>query len=186
MAGSNLVDVMPIFEKLPRPLQWWKARGTREFNSTLKAYSKPWFVSSSYQFDSRARLVEDIKNGKSEDCFAAHLYQKREEYGLTENEAMFAGPPHQPQPGVYTSLPVRSYHFPPLSDSYLFARSLAALRYLGSPSDDSVKCNRRWVRYHSRDSERLHHSHGRRPLIPDSRAQRSRRGPWRGGQITYF
>lgn len=35
--------------------------------------------------------MEDIKNGKSEDCFAAHLYLKREEYGLTDNEAMFAG-----------------------------------------------------------------------------------------------
>lgn len=43
MVGSNLVDVMPIFEKLPRPLQWWKARGEREFNATLKAYGKPWY-----------------------------------------------------------------------------------------------------------------------------------------------
>jgi hypothetical protein len=43
MVGSNLVDVMPIFEKLPRPLQWWKARGEREYNTTLKAYGKPWY-----------------------------------------------------------------------------------------------------------------------------------------------
>jgi Cytochrome P450 len=41
--------------------------------------------------DDRARLVEDIKNGNSGDCYAAHMYLKREEYGLSENEAMFAG-----------------------------------------------------------------------------------------------
>jgi len=44
--------------------------------------------------------VEDIKMGKSEDCFAGHLYLKREEYGLTDNEAMFAG-----------NLPLREYSY---------------------------------------------------------------------------
>jgi cytochrome P450 len=70
---------MPIFEHLPKSLQWWRTRGLREFNETLKVYRIPW-----------DRLVEDLRRGEAKDCFAAHVYLNREEYGLSETEAMFA------------------------------------------------------------------------------------------------
>jgi hypothetical protein len=41
--GSNLVDVMPIFELLPECLHWWRKRGLQEFNNTLNVYRIPWY-----------------------------------------------------------------------------------------------------------------------------------------------
>jgi hypothetical protein len=66
--------------------------------------------------------VEDIKNGNSEDCFAAHLYQKREEYGLTENEAMFAGSSPPPIPH---SFPTHIILFPLPKDSAFLSLPVA-------------------------------------------------------------
>jgi hypothetical protein len=39
----------------------------------------------------RNALVSELHAGIAPECFAAHVYQHREEYGLSENEAMFAG-----------------------------------------------------------------------------------------------
>jgi hypothetical protein len=38
--------------------------------------------------------VAEIERGEAPDCFAVHVYSHREEYGLSENEAMFAGAPN--------------------------------------------------------------------------------------------
>jgi cytochrome P450 len=34
--GANLVDALPWLEKLPRPLQWWRRRGERLHQKTVK------------------------------------------------------------------------------------------------------------------------------------------------------
>jgi Cytochrome P450 len=39
----------------------------------------------------RNRLISDLGEGRAQDSFAAHIYLNREEYGLNETEAMFAG-----------------------------------------------------------------------------------------------
>ena len=40
-------------------------------------------------------MVAEVESGEAPDCFAVHVYSHREEYGLSENEAMFAGPTPQ-------------------------------------------------------------------------------------------
>jgi hypothetical protein len=39
----------------------------------------------------RDQLVREVQEGTAQDCFAAHLYENRKEYGLDDTEAMFAG-----------------------------------------------------------------------------------------------
>lgn len=34
--GVNIVDAFPILENLPKALQWWRPRGERVFNKTVK------------------------------------------------------------------------------------------------------------------------------------------------------
>jgi hypothetical protein len=41
--GANLIDVMPIFEKLPKHLHWWRKKGTDAFDRTnIRTYAIPW------------------------------------------------------------------------------------------------------------------------------------------------
>jgi hypothetical protein len=39
----------------------------------------------------RNKFIADTEKGDAKDCFAAHIYENRREYGLTDDEAMFAG-----------------------------------------------------------------------------------------------
>jgi hypothetical protein len=41
--------------------------------------------------DYRSQLLAEIKDGTAKECFATHLYENREEYGLNDHETMFAG-----------------------------------------------------------------------------------------------
>lgn len=50
------------------------------FNATLKAYQGPW-----------ERLQAEVEDGTAQECFATHLYRNRKEFGLNDNETMFAG-----------------------------------------------------------------------------------------------
>lgn len=34
--GKNIVDGFPILDKLPKPLQWWRAKGERNFEKTRR------------------------------------------------------------------------------------------------------------------------------------------------------
>jgi hypothetical protein len=40
--GANLIDVMPVFEKLPKFLHWWRPKGERQFNYTVSIYRILW------------------------------------------------------------------------------------------------------------------------------------------------
>jgi hypothetical protein len=42
--GANLIDVMPIFEKLPKRLHWWRKKGESQFNNTINTYKIPWYL----------------------------------------------------------------------------------------------------------------------------------------------
>jgi hypothetical protein len=61
-------------------MHWWRPRGEAGFNATLDAYKIPW-----------EQLLKEVEDGTAQECFAKHLYRNRKEYGLTDNEAMFAG-----------------------------------------------------------------------------------------------
>jgi hypothetical protein len=64
-----------------------RSRVPRNFESIQKT-----MVSSLTGVDLiRERLLEDLKDGKSQDCFAAHLFRNHAEFGLTDDETMFAG-----------------------------------------------------------------------------------------------
>jgi|SRR5271170_1595848 len=89
--GSNLVDVIPSLEKLPQSLHWWHKRGVQLFNNTLETYRIPWYVRLGFHLTIRNKLIADMENGDVKSCFAAHIYENRREYGLTDDEAMFAG-----------------------------------------------------------------------------------------------
>jgi len=41
--------------------------------------------------DNRSQLLAEIKDGTAKECFATHLCENREEYGLNDHETMFAG-----------------------------------------------------------------------------------------------
>jgi hypothetical protein len=91
--GANLIDVMPVFEKLPKFLHWWRPKGDRQFNYTLSVYKILWYVRSPALLIVRDQLVREVEEGTAQDCFASHLYENRKEYGLDDTEAMFAGNP---------------------------------------------------------------------------------------------
>ena len=133
--------------------------------------------------------MEDIKNGKSEDCFAGHLYLKREEYGLTDNGAMFAG---NTSPGQYSYAclgpisqitvlqqpptpmplaPLSHFNIIPIHNPSLPLHP--SLSSFLNPSNSSTKRHRRRLRYHPCNPQRLHHRHGRRSHILDSSKKRS-------------
>lgn len=91
--GANFIDVMPVFEKLPKFLHWWRPKGERQFNFTVSVYRRLWYLRSPAVLIFRDQLVHEVQEGTAQDCFAAHLYENRKEYGLDDTEAMFAGTP---------------------------------------------------------------------------------------------
>lgn len=85
------MDVIPSLEKLPQWLHWWRKRGEQVFKNTLETYRIPWYVLFASYLIIRNKLIADMENGEVKDCFATHIYDNRREYGLTDDEAMFAG-----------------------------------------------------------------------------------------------
>jgi hypothetical protein len=89
--GANLIDVMPVFEKLPKFFHWWRPKGERQFNNTLSVYRILWYGRSPAELMFRDQLVREVEERTAQDCFASHLYENRKGYGLDDTEAMFAG-----------------------------------------------------------------------------------------------
>jgi len=88
----NLIDVLVIFEKLPKFLHWWRQRGLREFNNTLSVYRILWYIIfRKHYLSSREQLVREVEEETGQDCFASHIYENHEEYGLNGTEAIFTG-----------------------------------------------------------------------------------------------
>lgn len=74
--GANLVDAMPVLEKiLPKPLQWWRKRGERLHAKTVNVYK---------------RQVQDLerrmREGTARDCFAVRFLKdpSTKDYGSTQ------------------------------------------------------------------------------------------------------
>lgn len=65
--GANIVDVFPQLTRLPKFLQWWRARGDRIFEHTKRVYAQEVKC-----------LKERIANGTQRQCFASDLLENKE------------------------------------------------------------------------------------------------------------
>jgi cytochrome P450 len=66
--------------------QTWSAR----IQQHIESISNPMVSLSFIMLTTRNKLISDLQNGEAKECFASHVYSHRKEYGLNENEAMFA------------------------------------------------------------------------------------------------
>ena len=78
--GKNLADSYPILAKLPKSLQWWRPRGEKIFERTVKAYST-----------FHDEMVRNIENGTAKHCFGRSVIENKTELGFDDLQAMFVG-----------------------------------------------------------------------------------------------
>ncbi|KAH8659246.1 cytochrome P450 [Tricladium varicosporioides] len=77
--GASIVDALPILDKLPKALQWWRPRGLRAHEKCKKVYR---------------REVEDlnrrIKDGTARDCYALQFMKSPEAHKFGETQFLFS------------------------------------------------------------------------------------------------
>ncbi|UPK94134.1 hypothetical protein LCI18_005069 [Fusarium solani-melongenae] len=76
--GANIVDGFPILDKLPKSLQWWRPRGTKIFETTLKVYTRE-----------VARLEERMRAGTQRRCFGADFLRSKEVEKMSQVQKIF-------------------------------------------------------------------------------------------------
>ncbi|KAG4416210.1 hypothetical protein IFR04_010667 [Cadophora malorum] len=77
--GASIADVLPVLEKLPKPLQWWRPRGERAYQKCLKVYRRE-----------VAELKQKIEAGTAKDCFAVQFLANPETEKFGEEQTLFA------------------------------------------------------------------------------------------------
>ena len=77
--GANLVDTFTWLEKLPRGLQWWRARGERLHQKTVNVYKRQVVA-----------LQERMEKGTQKECFATKFLRDPSTKGYGQTQTYFA------------------------------------------------------------------------------------------------
>jgi hypothetical protein len=78
--GKNLVDSYPVLASLPNWMQWWRPRGERIHEQTVRAYS---------HFQNE--MLQKIEDGTAKHCFGRMVNENKKELGFDDKQAMFIG-----------------------------------------------------------------------------------------------
>jgi len=76
--GVNLADGFPWLAKLPKPLQWWRAKGDRIYEWTRDVYRR--------EVD---KMEKKLADGTQRDCFAVEFYKETKKSNFDENQKLF-------------------------------------------------------------------------------------------------
>lgn len=99
--GVNIVDAFPIFDKLPRVLQWWRPRGEKIFQKTFKyvsTHTRHKITCSQTTTDilffsvyrrEVLKLQERLKQGTQKPCFATDFLDSPEAKRMSETQRLF-------------------------------------------------------------------------------------------------
>ncbi|RDL31768.1 Cytochrome P450 [Venustampulla echinocandica] len=77
--GASLVDALPVFEKLPTCLQWWRPRGQRAQERCKSVYKRE-----------VADLEARVEAGTARECFALQFMKSPDAHKFGETQFLFA------------------------------------------------------------------------------------------------